>query len=262
MKKTLIALAVAASAAVSGSAMAWETNGNGSNLELGGTLTPQVKVTPWEVQVGAPATNLDGFIQKNQRNVEIPVKNTIPVLGIRTQLQEAFAGKAGISPQIDYQNAVNIDGFKNGSTELQLNVVDKTGGQKIGSMSVDFFAAAEVSQTTADHSNDYKFFPYASQSGDSFFGGLAKNSAGATTDVYSKVRAIDPSFVENYLTQGTAEYFNVFARTDFSAPNAKYSGYYGSGILSGQKIKLTLDTPAADDAIEWKASLPVTVSYQ
>lgn len=262
MKKTLIALAVAASAVVSGSAMAWETNGTGGNVELGGTLTPQAKVTPWEVQVGAPVTNLDGFVQKNQRSVEIPVKKAIPVLGIRTQLKEAFAGKAGISPQIDYQNAVNIDGFRDGSTKLQLNIVDKVAGQKIGTMSVDFFAAAEVSQTTADHANDYKFFPYASQSGDAFFGGVAKNSAGTTTDVSTKVRAIDPAFVANYITQNTQEYFDTFGRTSFSSTGAKYSGYYGSGILSGKKIQLTLDAPAANDAITWKASLPVTVSYQ
>lgn len=37
MKKTLIALAVAASAVVSGSAMAWTGGGNGGSLELGGT---------------------------------------------------------------------------------------------------------------------------------------------------------------------------------------------------------------------------------
>ncbi|HEI3186174.1 TPA: hypothetical protein SI321_005057, partial [Escherichia coli] len=52
MKKTLIALAVAASAAVSGSAMAWTANGTGGSVELGGTLNPVEKVTPWEVKVG------------------------------------------------------------------------------------------------------------------------------------------------------------------------------------------------------------------
>ncbi|ENK8257946.1 hypothetical protein AB4C84_004676, partial [Escherichia coli] len=47
MKKTLIALAVAASAAVSGSAMAWTANGTGGSVDLGGTLTPVTKATPW-----------------------------------------------------------------------------------------------------------------------------------------------------------------------------------------------------------------------
>ena len=37
MKKTLIALAVATSAAVSGSAMAWTANGDGGSVSLSGT---------------------------------------------------------------------------------------------------------------------------------------------------------------------------------------------------------------------------------
>ena len=66
MKKTLIALAVAASAVVSGSAMAagWEQNGTGGSVDLGGTLTPVEKATPWEVKVGDAVTGLDGQIQK------------------------------------------------------------------------------------------------------------------------------------------------------------------------------------------------------
>ena len=59
MKKTLIALAVAASAAVSGSAMAWTANGTGGSVDMGGTLIPEGKVTPWEVKVGDAVKGLD-----------------------------------------------------------------------------------------------------------------------------------------------------------------------------------------------------------
>ncbi|EGJ4498914.1 hypothetical protein INB87_004741, partial [Escherichia coli] len=69
MKKTLIALAVAASAAVSGSAMAWTANGTGNSVELGGTLTPVEKVSPWEVKTGDAVTGLDAPIQKGQKIV-------------------------------------------------------------------------------------------------------------------------------------------------------------------------------------------------
>ncbi len=40
MKKTLIALAVAASAAVSGSAMAWSNGDFNGSVDIGGTVTP------------------------------------------------------------------------------------------------------------------------------------------------------------------------------------------------------------------------------
>ncbi|EOK2317588.1 hypothetical protein ACXAQL_004570 [Escherichia coli] len=68
MKKTFIALVVAASAAVSVSAMAagWEQNGSGGSVDMSGTLTPVEKVTPWEVKVGDAVTGLDAQIQKDQ----------------------------------------------------------------------------------------------------------------------------------------------------------------------------------------------------
>ncbi|EPA2893684.1 hypothetical protein ACQ1UY_000513 [Escherichia coli] len=126
MKKTLIALAVAASAVVSGSAMAagWEQNGTGTDVVLGGTLTPVAKVTPWEVKTGDAVTNLDAQVQKGQTSVTVSVNQAIPVLGIRTASTTPFQGKAGISPQIDYDGAVDVGGFSAGVTTLTLNVTD------------------------------------------------------------------------------------------------------------------------------------------
>ncbi len=78
MKKTLIALAVAASAVVSGSAMAaWTANGGGGQVEIGGSLTPVTKATPWETAVGAAVTNLNGQVQKNDTKLEITVPKTL-----------------------------------------------------------------------------------------------------------------------------------------------------------------------------------------
>ncbi|ECB6686849.1 hypothetical protein E0V17_24080, partial [Salmonella enterica subsp. enterica serovar Poona] len=87
MKKTLIALAVAASAVVSGSAMAWTVNGGGGSVEIGGSLTPVTKSTPWETAVGAAVTNLNGQVQKNDTKLEISVPNTLPILAIRSTAQ-------------------------------------------------------------------------------------------------------------------------------------------------------------------------------
>ncbi|MWN89069.1 hypothetical protein GQN24_29560, partial [Escherichia coli] len=98
MKKTLIALAVAASAAVSGSAMAWTANGTGGSVDLGGTLTPVNVITPWEVKVGAAVNGLDASIRKGDTGADIPVKKAISVLGIRTIKSAVFTGQQGISP--------------------------------------------------------------------------------------------------------------------------------------------------------------------
>lgn len=50
--------------------------------------------------------------------------------------------------------------------------------------------------------------------------------------------------------------------THFGAEGWQYSGAYASGISAQEHIKITLENPAGTDAIVWKASLPVTVSYQ
>lgn len=67
MKKTLIALAVAASAAVSGSAMAWEQNGTGGSVSLSGTVDVLQPTTPWEVQVGGNVNDLNTQISQERR---------------------------------------------------------------------------------------------------------------------------------------------------------------------------------------------------
>lgn len=260
MKKTLIALAVAASAAVSGSAMAWTSNGTGGSIGLGGTLTPADVITPWEVKVGAAANGLNADIRKGDTKVDIPVTNAIPVLGIRTvAVGKPFQGQAGIAPQINYGGAVSLGGFNAGVTDVNMEVRDEQ-GRVIGGLVAPFFAGAEVSQKNGVE--DYKYFLYASEAGDAFFGGLAKNTAGATDDISTKLNAISSEFTANYTTQDVEENSNKYGRTSFKASDVTYSAYYGSGIRSGDTISITLNQAAGSDVIAWKASLPVTVSYQ
>lgn len=256
MKKTLIALAVAASAAVSGSAMAWTANGTGGSVDLGGTLTPVEKVTPWEVKVGAAVNGLDADIRKGDTKVDIPVKNAISVLGIRTIGSTAFPGQPGISPQISYDAAVDLNGFAANVTTLNLEVKDSTGTNKIGTLSAPFFAVAE--QSIKGSGSNYRSGVIASSEGELFFGGLPKSEAG-----YSPVfnSAIVPDVTAHYDLQGQ-KWTDKAGWSNVSDPQHTYSAYYASGIEQGKTIKITLEQPAASDAIAWKASLPVTVSYQ
>ncbi|MGG5039621.1 F4 family fimbrial subunit [Escherichia coli] len=254
MKKTLIALAVAASAAVSGSAMAWTANGTGGSVGLGGTLTPTDVVTPWEVKVGAAVNGLNADIRKGDTKVDIPVKNTIPVLGIRTVKAEAFAGSPGLSPQISYGNAVNVDAFEASVAPLTLEVKN-VNDAKIGSLTTDMFAQA---RTSIMGGWEGKFWNYASQAGQGFFGGLPK-SADKVASV-DRVDELMPEAGQNYVNQSAPEAGVNF--TTFTGLTSTHSAYYFSVIESGKSIKITLEQPAASDAIAWKASLPVTVSYQ
>ena len=255
MKKTLIALAVAASAAVSGSAMAWTANGTGGSVDMGGTLNPVTKVTPWEVKTGAAVTGLDAQIQKGQKVVDIAVNRAIPVLGIRTIESTAFQGQPGISPQVDYGNAVNVDAFKNGRAPVTLEVKDDT-NTKIGTLTTSLGASAltsiKGSWTAYSHS-------YSDTVGQGFFGGLPKSEAEAPDE--NIAFNVMPEVADHYTDQGAA-YSGVGVTTSFSDPDFTYSGYYGAGIERGKIIKITLDQAVSGDAlIQWKASLPVIVTY-
>ncbi|EIJ4514691.1 hypothetical protein LJD19_001834 [Escherichia coli] len=261
MQRTLVALAVAAASVISGSAMAWTANGTGGSVDLSGTLTPQDHVTPWEVAVGSVVDGLDGQVEKGARQVTVPVKQMISVLGIRTISKDAFNGANLITPQIDFKNAVDIDGFKAGDTTLTLDVMDKDSGSKIGKMTTTFTAAAAANWVTADGQKS-KLRVIASTTGWGFYGGVAKDASGVSPSPGVTAKEVFPAAVANYNEQGIANWSNP-AQIKFDVSDSTYSGYYASGIAVGKEINITLDNPASGDVpINWKATLPVTVSYQ
>ncbi|EDQ6049273.1 MULTISPECIES: hypothetical protein [Escherichia] len=265
MKKTLIALAVAASAAVSvsGSAMAWTQSGTGGNVNIGGTLTP-AEVTPWEVWIGTGVQDLNSLVAKGDTSVTIDVQKAVPVLGIRTVAKESFNGKVGISPQISYGSGVALDGFNAGVTTLTLDINDKTNQTKIGSVSVPFSAAAVASWDNPLNGNKGYRALYAANSGDGFFGGLGKSAdkVAISHAALNLINDLNPDFSSNFNDLGLTIATSYAQTENFQSAAVKHSAYYGSGIQAGAKATITLDNAVGDDAIEWEASLPVTVSYQ
>ncbi|EEJ8283275.1 hypothetical protein QFB08_003695 [Salmonella enterica] len=256
MKKTVIALAVVASAAVSCSAMAWTGDGSGGSVEFGGTLTPEKMLTPWEVKVGSAVTDLDALIQKGQQVVDVTAKKAIPILGIRTMQKTAFKGRVGIDPKINYNNAVQFGNMRDGGAELILDILD-AGDAKIGTLRTAILAGAGIVR------DSYYFSAY--DDGAAFEGGLGK-AAGQVVNqpaaLEAKLNSIDPEFTAN-IDKTNAGAVATWNAGSFDNETKHFSAYYGSGIEAGNIIKITLDTPAAGDApIVWKASLPVTVSYQ
>ncbi|EPB2926918.1 hypothetical protein ACRDUJ_004670 [Escherichia coli] len=266
MKKTLIALAVAASAAVSGSAMAagWEQNGTGGSVDLGGTLTPVTKVTPWSVYTGSAVTDLNGQVQKGQSTVNVSVNKTIPVLGIRTTEAKMFAGAAGITPQIDYKGSIDISKFATGIVPLHLELKDATNDSVIGSLEGRLTAAAIMSYSNSGSTDINKITGsrgvYATTAGHAFFGGLTKDRQQMVSgpDVWARLNKINSEFVVNFPSLKPSEYTSE----SFNKSGSTFNAVYGSGIEAGTSLTLKLNQPAASDAITWKASLPVTVSYQ
>ncbi|CAM8102112.1 Fimbrial protein [Escherichia coli] len=259
MKKTLIALAVAASAAVSGSAMAWTANGNGGSVNLGGTLTPVDKITPWEVKVGAAVNGLDGSIQKGATTVEIPANKNIPVLAIRNNA--VFNGQAGIVPTINYGGAINTAKFTDNTTTLTLNVNGDAG--KIGVLTAPLYASAIEKAAYSTPSGDRTDVKYlaASQPNGGFAGGVPASLDGVSIDGAYEVMAELFSDIWKNENPARGTSWTKFDNERFSDPVVKYSASYASGIRNSAKITIKLDAPA-NGSINWSAQLPVTVSYQ
>ncbi|OZU55988.1 hypothetical protein [Salmonella enterica] len=255
MKKTLIALAVAASAVVSGSAMAWTANGTGGHVELGGTLSPQEKLTPWEVQIGAASTNLDGQIQKGTTDAKVSSPTSIQLLGIRTTDTAAFPGAKGLSPNISYGGALDVDKFANSVAPLTLEVKDAK-DVKIGTLKTKIFAQARTSIKGANFNG--KFWTYSDASSRGFYGGLPMNADGVSLEDHTNYMS---EAGEHYTSQGVPD-TGVADYSTFSDPASTYSAYYLAVIPPQQAINISLDAPAAAGDIVWKASLPITVSYQ
>ncbi|MCU6836781.1 fimbrial protein [Escherichia coli] len=257
MKKTLIALAVVASTAVSGSAIAdsWITGGTGGTVEMGGTVTIVADSnSPWAVKTGAVVNNLDANIVAGGTVATVALGTDISILSIRSD--QIFKGRVGIAPQIDYGGAVDIDSFSKGYAPLTLEVKNSK-DEKIGTAKTSIFAVALVSNVYS--SGRGRSSMYAPKTGYAFWGGVAKSK-----DLAAPYNRASFSFVTeaaaNYSEQG-ASAAPGFGAGFVSNPNSTYSGFYASGIEKSKTIVITLDEPATSSAISWKASLPVTVSY-
>lgn len=258
MKKTLVAMALAATMA-SGSAMAaWTVGSLGGSVELGGTLTPPPPPSPWEVLIGAAVTNLNGNTKVGDNTVNIPLTAPITVLGIRTVSNQPVPGKVGISPQIDYGKAIDRTQFKKGVTMLTLDITD---GQntKIGQMTAPLSAAAIVSLGSPF---DGQFSMNAQTAPRGFYGGVGNdfpNIVDTGDNAKALLDQINTEFTANYNSQNQA---SKGGGMSYSFDSGSFSSAYGSGIMAGESIQLTLTSPASYSVINWKASLPITVSYQ
>ncbi|HHT0305674.1 TPA: hypothetical protein ACTW34_004227 [Raoultella planticola] len=261
MKKTLIALAVAASAAVSSSAMAWTANGTGGSVNFSGTLNPKDKVAPWEVKVGDAVNDLNAQIQKGQSTVDIVANKSILALGIRTTDNKAFSGRQGIAPQIDFNNAIDLNSFLSGVTTLTLTVKDGTSNDEIGTLTAPFNAAAVTSITGVPDLGDlYTFMLASGRSG--FAGGLSTDWANVNHNPQTVLNALSTDIMANFDTQ-EQPFTEGGIASSFEQTGGKYSAAYGAGILANDVITINLGQPVTGDAeIVWKAELPVTVSYQ
>lgn len=259
MKTIVIALA----AVVSSSAMAWTPNSTGGTVEFSGTLTPVNLITPWAVKTGTLA-NLSVDVKKGLTSAVIKAPAGALVLGIRAvDASGIITSDGGNLPQIDFGGKLDLANAVAGKAPLVVDVMDATGANKIGSLQTQVLMNAGMSVDLPGYTPVTQSLFAGTAGTAAFFGGLPTSADKASVGAAgrAKITAIDPE---------VTAYFKVTATDNAQAAEHdlangvtwNMNAYYGAGIEQNDDITLTLDTPVAGDTpIQWKASLPVSVSY-
>ncbi|EFW0538836.1 cshE pilin [Shigella boydii] len=261
MKKTLIALAVAASAAVSGSAMAWIHAGTSGSFNMSGTLKKVEKTIPWDVEIGAAVTAFDINVKSGQKVVPVLLSKDLPVLGIRSQ-KGGFLGEKGISPRIDYSKFADLDYMKEGYLPAKINVTSSD-GKKIGTLAFAMRVACQVIEKSDSGEND-NYMLFASSEGKGFFGGIAKKKDGVWNDAaaYSWATHLFSGIADVWDDKGIPFEGGDAGQVNFSDSGKIYQSYYASGLSKDMPMELILDqVMTSATPVPWKASLPITISY-
>lgn len=263
MKKTLLVISLALAAASSQS-YAWTNGSVGGSFVMGGTLTPQqAPVMVWAAKLGA-ASNLDASsIPLNTKSVTIPVTADIPLLGFRTSTTGGlFTSVTGSTnnPTIDYGGKLDLASINNGVGTLTLDVHDAT-NTKIGTLEAKLATAGIASQVTGATATAVSLYAKDKTAADAFSGGLAVDAGKAiakSADAEAMISKFFPdvTFDDQSGTAGAAAALVDFNDTAVTS----FSGAYAAGINSGDDLSVSLDAALSADT-EWKATLPITITY-
>ncbi|MVW21553.1 fimbrial protein [Escherichia coli] len=280
MKKTLIALAVAASA-VSGMAHAWTNGDFNGTIDFGGSIDATNYRQKWEWEVG---TGLNGFgntlseLTSDNTKLTITVTGNKPILLGRTK--EAFSAPAegvGAIPQIaftDYKGTPVV--LKNPAGEINKGLayfdlpMKNADGTEVGSLRVN----ASYAGVSADSESMMYASIFATDMNHIFNGGMGKNVSGAEfskgsdaaartalfgslseSELFEQIRKVNPG-VGSFSDYGTAAAANMVTVDRSKVVSAAYA----LGIADGQTIEATFNQPVTTST-QWSAPLHVAVTY-
>ena len=280
MKKTLIALAVAASAAVSGAAMAalggFDAGNVSNTVDFSGSITPSEN-NKWVWAVGQGYGNFSHKtydLTDNGRKLTITASENMPLLV--GKVTEAFKGGPGLSPQIAFSDSTGsiklVWAADNAEGTMTLTVHD-TNQQEIGTMTLNVRAIAPTAWAKSDASTGVTMH-YMSNYSYSFAG---STGVFATNPNFAAVSEIINAFgaptlqeltdqVKAYPGLGNIpdESADVVALShdNFGSDDWIYASAYALGIPDGNKLELNFNSPVNTGAeTNWKASLTMQISY-
>ncbi|MGM8256102.1 fimbrial protein [Escherichia coli] len=287
MKKTLLALAVVASTAVSGSAMAaWQTGSFQGNVNFGGTVETTDYSQKWAWMVG---TGFDQYVNSIRDIQESNNKYTLTIANqgnnaiLLGKTKEAFSTATtgvGAIPNITF---ADFNGqpllLKNmgmpertGKAFIDIPIKDGDSNNQIGSLHLNLVVSGVAVNGSADAPGRlmslYGIQNYIFNGGiptetpavefaDGEIAAAKVNQFGgpSAADLWGQVQAVYP--------QQTQPYTNA---TDSTNENMQYSdgtvvaAAYSMGIQDGQNLVATFDNRPAQ-TLHWSAPLSIIVSY-
>ncbi|EGO3302126.1 hypothetical protein ACE6ZO_004620 [Salmonella enterica] len=245
---------------------AWVPGGTGGNVDMGGSITPSGPKNPWEVEVGDAVTGLDMVLPESGTVVRHRLKQTLPVLGIRTTtgLTETFGGETagGIAPQITF-SGVLPGAREKGRLPLELEVTRaEDNSHVLGMLRLNLLTGAEVSQNNPVTNEGRRYSVWASQQGEAFYGGTARTPDEAVDDALAQVGDIFPVYRARYNDQGLLPPRGAKQSVEFRNAAMRYSGFYAAGLVQGDELILRAENELPSSGVAWKASLNVAVEYR
>lgn len=269
MKKISLLAVLCASCFSTSVFASWEHASNGGNFTMSGSVqSSEAVINPWVVNVGKSTEEFTIDALKTEKEVTIALTKTLPVIGVRTHKSVGFDGRAGITPQINFGNALNTDIFQGGETVLTMDVMSNEAAsleKKLGVMTAKLTTGAVIAYKgrTDENGNPVEKMGtlVSAKEGSAFFGGLGKNEQAVlpASSVIQVLQQLSPGIGENFASFDIADMSTV---NDVDMSQSRlFSGYYAAGLKS-QNIKITFDAERETNApLKWRVSLPVEVTY-
>ncbi|EKQ3378485.1 fimbrial protein [Escherichia coli] len=263
MKKTLIALAVAASAAVSGSAMAWQTGDFDSSVDIGGSIT-QIKPS-WKWQIGNASTNpidlkVEDATQSGSDNVWSNIGGKAFTILLGRTVSEYAGVNTGMAPVITYGgDGFSISNPVDAAPIVKLTATGKSDPSKVGTFqfNMSMFALQAMQRSNGQYA--YRSIIDVSKAyGNGYFqnaGYIKTLTATQMKDAVTSALGGDMITIEPSSTE-----FGNGSPSEFNSLGFQHiQGAYASEYVANSG---TLTFPKDATPTDWKATLKVTVSYQ
>ncbi|WP_161954201.1 F41 fimbrial protein [Escherichia coli] len=292
MKKTLIALVVAASAVVSGSSVAalggWTEGQPGNAIDIGGSITVPTSDMKWLWAVGDGMNNYNNAVTEllnERKKLTIPINNDTPFLAAKMNKAVSLP-ILGIIPKVEFTSYDQSSAVMNFQDEKSATLTVKVKNAKdmeIGSLVIPLQFGAGATNldifSELGHTEALMGGLSLPSAPGGIFEGITKPGTTTKASLGLKWSGLTTNDVTNAMVDTIRELGLTSTLSNTSVDDTAWSNYadlshgnytssthiryvvYGAGIPSGSSLTLTFSNSITEET-EWRAPVTVNVTYQ